>query len=165
MKTLILVRHGKSSWVHPELADFDRPLLPRGERDAHLIGRFLYRHHMHPDLIKASPAQRASATARILAAELHYELEEIESVAAIYEASVADLFAVVRDTPRRVDTLLLVGHNPGFSELADTLADASVEILPTGGTAIVELPIEDWGDARPGAGHLRLVERPKHLRA
>lgn len=164
MKTLALLRHGKSSWESPETADFDRPLLPRGQHDAELIGDFLQSTLGTPDRILTSPARRARATARLVATRLHYELEEIEEAARIYEASSADLLDVIHGVTDETKTLLMVGHNPGFSDLAAILSREPVEPLATCGVAILEFAVDDWSHVGPGLGHLRAVERPKHLR-
>ncbi|HDP89382.1 MAG TPA: histidine phosphatase family protein [Thioalkalivibrio sp.] len=163
MKTLILVRHGKSSWDQPALADFDRPLLPRGQKDARLIGEFLAGHHLVPDVIRVSPALRARETARILADALGYPTAGIDEEPAIYEAAVSDLLGVLRAT-RNGDTLLMVGHNPGFSVLLNSLTDETHEDLPTCGTAVVEFNVKEWSDILPGSGRLRWLQRPKQLR-
>lgn len=163
MKTLILVRHGKSSWVQHELADFDRPLLPRGEQDARLIGGFLHDNGLIPDLIRSSPAIRAQSTAGLLAEALGYPPAGIDKVPAIYEAAVGDLLEVLRST-RHSDTLLMVGHNPGFSELVDLLTGTAQEDLPTCGTAVIDFDVTTWNEILPGSGRLRLLQRPKQLR-
>ena len=164
MKTLALLRHGKSSWEAPELADFDRPLLPRGEHDAALIGDYLGETLGTPDRVVASPALRARETARIVAGRIGYACEDIEEEPRIYEASTDTLLALIQEMDERVGTLLLIGHNPGFSDLAASLAREPVEPLPTCGVAVIEFGVDGWPYIGPGLGHLRAFERPKHLR-
>ena len=164
MKTLILLRHGKSSWDTPELADFDRPLLPRGQHDAELIAEFLKAEFRVPDRLITSPARRARETARIVAVRIGYELEDIEEAPPIYEARVRDLLDVVRGVPASIQTLLLVGHNPGFSDLAATLSPDFEDVLPTCGLVALRFSLERWDAVRPGSARLHLFERPKHLR-
>ena len=77
MKTLYLVRHAKSSWKHPELSDFERPLNKRGKNDAPFMGKLLFKKGINPELLISSPAKRASSTAKIIASELNYDKEKI----------------------------------------------------------------------------------------
>jgi phosphohistidine phosphatase len=164
MKTLALLRHGKSSWEAPELADFDRPLLPRGEHDAALIGDYLAETLGTPDLMLASPARRARETARIVAGQIGYAYEAVEEEPRVYEASADTLLTLIQGVDDRVGTLLMIGHNPGFSDLAARLAREPVEPLPTCGVALIEFGVDGWRYVGPGLGHLCAFERPKHLR-
>jgi len=157
MKQLLLLRHAKSSWDDPSLADFDRPLGPRGLKDAPRIGRFLRAAGELPDLVVCSSAVRARQTAK-LALEAAGFRKEIRHEERIYEASVDTLLDVVRSLDDGVESAMLVGHNPGFEMLAGALIGgkghpASVRV-PTANVTKVELAVSSWRFAAPGTGTL-----------
>jgi phosphohistidine phosphatase len=161
MKRLILLRHAKSSWDDPRLADFDRPLNERGLRAAPLVGRFLRRQKIKPDLILSSPAERARQTAALVseAARLDAPTRYDER---IYEATAARLSEVVSQTEDDAAELMLVGHNPGMEELLALLTGEG-RPMPTAALARISLDIEKWSRLREGAGRLELHVRPKEL--
>ena len=129
-KTLYIARHAKSSWDDANLSDFERPLNKRGKRDAPFMAELLKDKDIKPDLILSSPAQRARTTAE------HYQ-EAIGSKlrfdSGIYEASTMHLLSLVQETFQSVDSLMIVGHNPGLTALNDMLSDKSIFNIPTAG--------------------------------
>ena len=161
MKTLLLVRHAKSSWAEPRQRDEDRPLNGRGERDAPAIGHRLAVRGVRPDAIVASPARRARDTALLLAGALGLPAGVIRLEPRIYEADAERLLEVVRETPGTAGMLLLVGHNPGLSELAHELIPDFGEELPTCGVVAVDLPVPAWSRVRPGAGSVAWLASPR----
>lgn len=161
MKTLLLLRHAKSSWDDPTADDADRPLAPRGEKDAPRIGAFLAATKNLPDLIVSSPAERAKATAKRVMRAADYD-GELRLEPAIYLADADTLLGVVRLLPNDRERVMLVGHNPGFEELTGVLCGGSVR-LPTAAVACIELDIERWAEARAGAGTLLWLVNPKVL--
>jgi phosphohistidine phosphatase len=161
MKRLLLVRHAKASKDDPRLADADRPLTERGERDAAEMGRRITRRGPHPDSIVASPARRALETAKVIARELDFPWRQIRQDPRIYEAEADELLEVVRDLDGGVEIALLVGHNPGFSELAQLLAKDFHEDLPTCGAVVLEFAADTWRGVRRGGGRLLAFDSPK----
>ena len=161
MKTLLLLRHAKSSWDHPSMRDFDRPLADRGKRDAPRIGRALKEREPVPDLIISSPAARARETveAVIKSAGLTASLQFDES---IYDASLAELMRLVRGLPDQTSCVLMVGHNPGFEGLVNRLTGAS-ERMPTAALASIEFQVDHWQDVEDGQGKLLSVLTPRQL--
>ncbi|HYN86191.1 MAG TPA: histidine phosphatase family protein [Pyrinomonadaceae bacterium] len=161
MKTLLLMRHAKSSWKDATLRDFERPLNERGREAAPVVGRLLRRRKPLPDLVVSSPAERARETAALVteAAALRAPLRHDER---IYEATAAQLLEVVTQLDESAATALLVGHNPGMEELIETLTGAH-ERMPTAALACITLDVEKWSKARAGAGRLEWVARPKEL--
>ena len=163
MKTLLLLRHAKSSWKEIGMRDFDRPLNERGCRAAPLIGHYLHAQKLAPDLVLSSPAERARQTATLvlesaaLAAALRYDER-------IYEASVDQLLEVIAQTSDSTEMLLLVGHNPGMEELIQRLTGAT-ERMRTATLARIDLNTEEWSKVRAGAGRLAFVVSPKDLQA
>jgi phosphohistidine phosphatase len=163
MKRLLLLRHAKSSWSDPGIADFDRPLNERGLRAAPLMGRYMRDRGLRPDLILCSPAERARQTAALLveAAGLSAPLRYDER---IYEATAARLAEVVSQADEGAGELLLVGHNPGMEELLELLT-GETRRMPTAALACVELDTDKWAKLAPRSGRLEWQVRPKELEA
>ncbi len=161
MKTLLLLRHAKSSWDDPGQKDFDRPLNARGTKAAPLIGKFIRKQKVVPDLVLSSPAERARQTTALVlnaakvAAELRYDER-------IYEASAARLLEVVSQIEEGVNVAMIVGHNPGMEELLLALT-SEVRHVPTAALASIALDIEKWGKVREAVGRLEWFVTPKEL--
>jgi phosphohistidine phosphatase len=162
MKTLFVLRHGKSSWSDASLDDHDRPLKGRGKKAAKKIGQLLRERGWLPDLVLSSTARRAYATARLALMEAGYE-GEIVKVEDLYFASVhKQLAAVSRHARRKDKSVLIVGHNPALEELVGTLTGGEVS-MTTANLAVVELDIKDWGKLPGTRGQLRDLVRPREL--
>lgn len=161
MKTLLLMRHAKSSWADPGQPDFERPLNERGRQTAPVIGRFLVGRSLKPDIVVCSPAERARETAALVleAAELS---PVVRYDARIYEASAARLLEVAREIAEPAATALLVGHNPGMEELI-TLLTGERERMPTAALACVLFDLATWAEVAPQTGRLAWLVRPKEL--
>ena len=162
MKTLYLLRHAKSSWKDPTLADFDRPLNNRGKRASERIGRFLGKEDIILDLVLSSNATRARETIEIVyqTAKLHSELRYDER---IYEAGPLRLFEVLSGVEDDRDTVLMVGHNPGLEELLHILT-GSTEHMPTAALARIELSSSKWSEIATTKGNLASFIKPKLLK-
>lgn len=162
MKTLLILRHAKSSWDDPGLRDHDRPLNRRGNRDAPRMGRLIAEQDLVPERIVSSTAERARTTAELAAAEWDCEVE-VETTRALYLASPHAYVDVVEDMGGATERLMVVGHNPGISTLAMHLT-GEVEFMPTAALAAVELDIDDWSELGSAAeGRLIAFWRPKAL--
>jgi len=159
-KTLILVRHAKSSW-DLDVDDAERPLSGRGRRDARAIGELLVSRAVQPDLVLCSPATRTCQTWEgAVAAGANAGDVRIEP--AIYRAWVPELVSLIRAVSESVDTLLMVGHAPGIPDLVEHLAAreggsdlwARMEAkFPTAAVAILDVP-GAWSDVGKGRAHL-----------
>lgn len=161
MKRLYVIRHAKSSWSDPALGDFDRPLNKRGKRDAPFMGTRLKEGGAKPDMIVTSPAKRAIKTARAIAKALGFPAKKIVEETAVYEASLYDLLAVVRKIPDSCGEVVIVGHNPGFSDLAGYLASDSNIYMPTCAVCCVDLDVDSWADVSGGDGRMASYDYPK----
>jgi phosphohistidine phosphatase len=159
MKKLYLLRHAKSSWDDASLADFDRPLNDRGLRTAPLMGRLMREKKFVPELVLASPAERASTTATLVRAAAGFG-PEIRHDDRIYEASPGTLLQIAAGLDDEYGSVMLVGHNPGMEGFVRLLTD-SIEPMPTAALAVIDLDISRWSDVGAGAGRLRAVFRPK----
>ena len=145
MKTLLLVRHAKSSWDDPDLLDEDRPLNARGKRDAPRMGKRLAARGVKVDLVLSSPATRAIKTARILADELDYKRKNIAVDDRLYPGAMEDLLNIVHDLGDTLSHVMLVGHDPAFSKLAHRFSP-DISHMPTCAVAEFEFNARTWPD-------------------
>ena len=162
MKTLLLLRHAKSSWDEPGLPDHDRPLSKRGLKNARRMGAVLRENELAPGLIISSTAKRARLTAEIVAEESGYDVE-IRFTPDFYGADAEAFFEHVRQTPADVQSVMVVGHNPDLEEFLTALT-GETETLPTAALAQVELPIGRWSELGSDiAGKLLKIWKPREL--
>lgn len=163
MKHLLLVRHGKSDWANHHISDFERPLNARGLRNApEMAGRILSKNQV-PELIISSSALRALTTARHFAQVWDKPVEQIKQERAIYEANVKTLLQVVNQLDNKYQRVAMFGHNPGFTDFANYLADADIHNIPTCGTVLIEFPVDDWAQVSHHTGSLLKFDYPKSL--
>ena len=155
------MRHAKSSWDDPDLSDFDRPLNHRGKEDAPKMGERLADMGIHPDLIVASPAKRARKTAKIVAEKLGYDGDGIVWEDRIYEASPQTLLYLVCQLPADAKRVMIVGHNPGLTMLANILGDIAIDNIPTAGVVGIAFDTKKWDEACRMKGHTLFFEYPK----
>jgi phosphohistidine phosphatase len=160
VKHLWLLRHAKSSWDDPGLADHDRPLAPRGRKAAKRIARWAS-DRVRPDLVLCSTALRARSTLELVWDGLGNPEVEIES--GLYDATAADLLALLCGVDDGVAELLLVGHNPALHELAGLLAPPGPEAFPTGALTGLRLEVASWRETRPGCGAVEAFVLPRSL--
>lgn len=163
MKYLYLVRHAKSSWDFPELDDFDRPLNKRGKRNAPEMGLRLATRELKLDAIISSPAKRAITTARNVAEQLEYPLENITELEDIYHATRSELVEVIRGVQDQFKRVMLVGHNPAFTDLANFLKEPDYHIgnVPTCGVVAIEFSLNYWNDVSKHCGRMLFFDYPK----
>jgi phosphohistidine phosphatase len=144
VKRLLILRHAKSSWSDSSLDDWQRPLNDRGERDAPRVGDLIKRQSLVPDLIITSDAERARTTAQAVARRAGYAREMIFEPA-LYHAGPEDVISVINGVANDVNTVLIVGHNPGLENLVQQLTGEDVT-LPTAALVHISLPIDRWSD-------------------
>lgn len=162
MKTLLLLRHAKSSWKHPELPDHDRPLNKRGKQDAPRIAKIIRDKGLVPDLIMSSTAKRARKTAKIVAKACGYT-GEVALTPALYHASPITYIETLSRQADEHQRIMLVGHNPGLEELLEMLVERA-EVFPTGTLALVLLPLTEWQELDyDTTGKLINLWRPREL--
>ncbi|KIL98465.1 Phosphohistidine phosphatase SixA [Paramagnetospirillum magnetotacticum MS-1] len=170
MRKLFLLRHAKSSWDDPGMDDFDRPLNGRGRKDARRMGQYMARQGFRPGIALVSGAARTRATWELI--EPHLEGVPVAIEGELYEATKARLLDRLRQMDDHMESVLLIGHNPGIGRLAEVLADHHgapallarlAEKFPTGALAVLELDISHWGELEAGRGSLATFIRPKDL--
>ncbi len=169
MKTLLLLRHAKSDWSDPCLADFDRPLASRGRKAAARMAAWMQERGWLPDRVLCSPARRAIETWNLAAPHLACD-PEVRSQRTLYLASPAQILRQVRHTPEHCKNVLVIGHNPGLEELCRGLAgpksnekalDRLAEKFPTAALARVRCAVDGWGRFDPDSARLTHLLRPK----
>jgi len=168
---LLLLRHAKTERPKPGEPDRDRRLTSRGRADAPIIGAYMTRHGLVPDLALVSPVTRAEETWALVAAAFAKEPQVVEDER-IYNAGPEKLISIIRKTGD-ARALLVVGHNPGLHELAVALiASGDVEArervsekLPTSGLVVIDLPVDDWSRLRPNSGRLERFVSPRLIEA
>ena len=144
MKTLLLLRHAKSSWKDSDLEDHDRPLNTRGKREAPRMGQLLKEEQLLPDFILSSSAKRCRKTAEHVIHESGYR-GETRITGDLYEAGAEQLRRVLAALGDEISRVLLIAHNPGLEELLEGLTGAYTP-LTTAALARLDLPIEHWRD-------------------
>jgi len=163
MKTLLILRHAKTQSDAP-VGDHSRELTERGHRNAAAMAAYINNLTGAPDAIITSDATRARQTAEIVATAVDFTGPLIVEPR-VYNADLNILLALVRSILDEVDTALIVGHNPGFEQLAEALAgnhDDGIR-LPTSGLALLEFDVERWDAAREATGRLREVATPRSI--
>jgi phosphohistidine phosphatase len=164
MKTLLILRHAKSSWKDPDLPDHDRPLNKRGKREAPLMGKLLRDEDLKPDLIISSTAVRAKKTAELVSKACKYK-GEISLNQLLYGAEPAAYYKILEGLSDKHKAVLLVGHSPTVEETIEMITNSSDVIMPTCALAHIRLPIENWAELTKEMikGKLVKVWRPKEL--
>ena len=161
MKTIIFVRHGKSSWDY-QVGDMDRPLKERGIKDAHLVANHLNSQGYTIDFAYSSPANRALHTGLIFLRTLHYNFDQFQVTDKLYDFSGETVLQFIKSTSNEIATILIFGHNFAFTNLVNSLGDTYIENLPTSGMAILEWNIDNWTEIRKGK--TKTLVFPKQLR-
>ena len=168
-KTLYLLRHAKSSWEDPTLADHDRPLAPRGRRASKTIANYLRRQPSTPRLVLCSSSERTRETLKRISAGLR-GVVEVRIEERLYRASAGGLLERLQGVDGRLDSVMLIGHYPAVQELALSLAGGGVdnrrlaEKFPTAGLATLAFR-GSWDELAPGAAELVAFVTPKELEA
>ncbi|AFH49501.1 Phosphohistidine phosphatase SixA [Ignavibacterium album JCM 16511] len=160
MRQLILVRHAKSSWDNPELDDFDRPLNKRGKRDAPFMAILLAEKKVKPDLILSSPAVRTKLTAIEIAKKLGIDKDKIIWNEKIYLASSSKLLKILTGIDDKVRSVMLIGHNPGLTDLQNYLCKEEIDNIPTCGIVCMRTQ-KDWKSITSKDFELVFFDYPK----
>ena len=169
-KRLILLRHAKSAWEDQDIADFDRPLSSRGRKAAPVIGAHLARAGYVPDLVLCSSARRALETLDLVVAGWQRQ-PNVRKQKSLYLAMPREMLKRVQTAGSEVDTVMLVGHNPGIADLANwlchegdaTMRDALARKFPTGAVAVIDFDVEDWREVDADTGKLVEFVTPRQI--
>lgn len=162
MKSLLLMRHAKSSWKDSKLKDMDRPLTKRGLKNAPRMGELLLEMDLVPQSILCSPAVRAKQTAELVSEALHFD-GETYYLESLYMAEPPAYLEALAKLPDELERVLVIGHNPGLEALMQLLTD-QCEALPTASVAYISLPITTWKHLKKKvSGDLVNLWRPREL--
>ena len=163
MKILLAMRHAKSSWAGQGLSDHERPLNPRGLRDAPRMADFLSEQNLVPDRVIASDANRAATTGKLFVKHCEGIACELELAEDFYHAPPQAYLDAASRLDDAVQVALFIGHNPGMEDLIETLV-GDYEVMPTAAIACFELEIETWSEIlKKPSCELRDVWRPKEV--
>jgi len=160
MKKILICRHGKSSWEDPYLTDHNRPLAPRGLRNAKEMAERLLSLSISPDLVLSSDAKRARDTAFITLEILGVNKEKIEQHESLFHASASTIMEHFQTLSNDFETVFIFGHNPGFNELIWMLG-GDLENLPTAGQFGFSFNVSNWSDISPKNAALWFYDYPK----
>ncbi|MFK7899699.1 MAG: histidine phosphatase family protein [Cyclobacteriaceae bacterium] len=163
MKTLYLVRHAKSDWGDVSLKDFDRPLNARGYGDAPAMGKYLKSKEEVPEFIVASPSLRTTSTAHILSEQLGKDAQQIHFNDSIYEASVRELLNAVNALDDQYNSVMLIGHNPASTYLAEYLTNEEIGNMPTCSVVKIVFDLKRWEEISQNTGSSEFFITPKTL--
>ncbi len=144
MKTLVIVRHAKSSWNEPGLSDHQRPLSKRGLRDTPVMGARLAEWGPPVDRVISSSAVRALSTAELITQEMGLPWDEIQIEDALYHATEEEMIDLINEQEDYLDGLMLFGHNPGMTYLVNVLSDLDLDNLPTCGVVVLQFEVDSW---------------------
>jgi phosphohistidine phosphatase len=161
MKTLFINRHAKSSWKFENLNDFDRPLNSRGRKSAEFMAKRFKERGESFDLILTSPANRAISTAEAFAEAFDYDHALIEEAHSMYHADHGTLLTIIDNMPDAFNSIILFGHNPGFTNLANVLTGETLGNIPTCGIIKIEFDVNSWEEVVPGLGEMKFFDYPK----
>ncbi|MGF1568876.1 MAG: histidine phosphatase family protein [Nodosilinea sp.] len=161
-KHLILFRHGKSDWEASFSCDHDRPVAERGMVAARAMGKLLAAADWVPDLAITSSAVRARTTLELAMAAGQWQCP-VQVADCLYEASVEDVLAVIHQAPDPCNCLLLVGHEPTWSDTASSLLGGATVQVPTAALVGLEFEVETWPQVEPRCGTLLWLLPPKLL--
>lgn len=161
MKTIYLIRHAKSSWENPGLRDKDRPLNSRGRRDAPFMAKLLRGQGVNPDQLISSPANRALTTATFFAEAFGKRADDIIIMDRIYEAYSEDILQIIRQLSDEWHTVLLFGHNPTFTDVANYFTRRLIANIPTCGIVQLNADIDRWAAFSPDTAEVANFMYPK----
>lgn len=149
MKTFYLVRHAKSSWDNPDLRDEERPLNERGLKDAPFMAKLMKSKGVEPDLLVTSPAIRALTTAAYFKMALDVEGEDFWVRDDIYEAMTVKITDIIHRLPEDAETVMIFGHNPTFTNVANLFTAKYIDNIPTCGVVCLRSDAATWPDVDP----------------
>ena len=163
MKTLILVRHAKSSWESTAVTDFDRPLNDRGKKDAPVMAKKLRAKDIDIDAFISSPAKRAKKTAKIFAEEFGKKKKNIIFISSLYNATAKDFYDVIQGIDDKFKTIAIFAHNPSITEFANTLSSKVIDNMPTSSVYAVSSPGKQWIEFKDAEKTFLFFDFPKNV--
>ncbi|MEA3505701.1 MAG: histidine phosphatase family protein [Bacteroidota bacterium] len=164
MKRLYIVRHAKALLGSANLPDLQRPILEKGKQRTKLLLDYLLLNNTSVDMIISSPAVRALETALIVGNALRFTEEEIKKDSILYYADEEQLMNLFFDLPHKLDSLMIVGHNPTLTYFANEFIENKIEMLPTSACVCLDFDTDKWEDISSLNSKLRFVITPKTIK-
>ena len=164
MKTLYIVRHAKSSWDNPGLADHERPIIKKGKNRTKLVCDYLVENNLNVDLLISSHAVRAQQTAFIIADALNYPEGNIQISPTIYHGDIDNLFNQLFELSDDVTSVMLFGHNPTFTTFANYFLPKNMDWLPTSAIVSIEFDTDQWENFINARKKVKFVITPRLLK-
>lgn len=162
MKTLLVVRHAKSSWDVPNQEDAERPLNDRGIKNAPEMAKRVRKKGVKIDLLVSSPAIRTFETARYFAKEFDIKKKNIVQQDKLYGAGTDNFYEVIAGLPEKQDTVAIFGHNPGITEFVNTLTSVRVDNMPTSAVFAVTADTNTWANFKESLKSFLFFDYPKN---
>lgn len=162
MKTLILIRHAKSSWDNITLPDFERPLNERGKYDAPLLARRIKDRKIEIDAFVSSPAKRAKKTADIFIDVLNAKEKKLIFISSLYDATSEKFYAAIENLKDKFETVALFAHNPGITDFINSLECSPVYNMPTCGVYALKIKTKKWNEFREAPKEFLFFDYPKN---
>lgn len=161
MKTLVLMRHGKSSWEY-DVPDIDRPLKKRGINDSQRVSEEFLTKNLEIDLVLSSPANRALSTCKLFIKELKISKNEINVEPNLYDFGGSDVIDVIKSLDNQYNTVILFGHNHAFTSISNIFGNQFIENVPTAGLVVIDFDVESWQTIQNGTTRFTIF--PKELK-
>jgi phosphohistidine phosphatase len=164
MKTIYVIRHAKSSWDAPNLTDHERPLIDKGIQRTALVTGFLVKHNIKIGLIISSDAVRAFETAKLIAAAIGYPIGNIKTDRRIYQESLDSVYKVISEVSPKIDSIMIVGHNPTLTNFVNDFLEEEIDELPTSAIVSISFETDDWQGIEGQKPVINFLITPKSLK-
>jgi phosphohistidine phosphatase len=158
MKTITLVRHGKSSWEY-DVSDAERPLKLRGKKDAKLVANQFIKNNLIPKNVYSSPAKRALETCKIFVNELDLSENSITIEESLYDFGGENVVNFIKSLSDDINNVIIFGHNHAFTSITNIFGDRFIDNLPTSGLVKLNFEINNWKDLQKGKTELIIIPR------
>lgn len=163
MKTVLLIRHAKSSWDDPLMVDFDRPLNERGKKDAPIMARRLKDKRIFIDAFISSPAKRAKKTAKLFAEVFKYNENKLIYKSELYHADAEVFYNVLETVDNENNSIAVFSHNPGITYFVNELTEVKVDDMPTCAVFAIHVDCSKWKDFRKAKKKFLFFDYPKAM--
>lgn len=163
VRNLFLIRHAQAAKPSTGQRDIERDLTPKGYRDAPRAGRYMFEQQWQPDIILSSSAQRAMATAGLLAEQLRFDTNRIKYLEELYQASVRSLLHLVSEQKDAQKQIIIVGHNPALTYLAEYLTGQEIGNIVTCGIVNIKVDADSWAEISKDTAELASYIMPENI--
>lgn len=163
MKTILLIRHAKSSWDDPMMIDFERPLNERGKKDAPVMAKRVKERNTIIDAFISSPAKRAKKTAKLFAEVFKKEEKEIIYKTELYHADAEAFYSVIENADTEINTVAIFSHNPGITYFVNELTEVKIDDMPTCAVFALEADCKKWKEFRKAKKKFLFFDYPKAI--